>query len=63
MRSYAAFELNRSPNNIARTVLGDWVNPETSPNGGNAPEDTDLTATAFLCAHLYFILSVVPDLG
>lgn len=48
MKNYIEFELGRSPNNIASTGLGDWVTPETSPLGGNPPEDSRVPATAFL---------------
>lgn len=48
MKNYVAFELARSPNNIASTGLGDWVTPETSPAGGNPPEDLSVSATAYL---------------
>lgn len=48
MKEYVGFELGRSTNNIASTVLGDWVNPETSPGGGNPPEDQNVSGTAFL---------------
>ncbi|KAJ6565879.1 bacterial alpha-L-rhamnosidase-domain-containing protein [Mycena vulgaris] len=48
MKAYIEFELGRSPNNIASTGLGDWDTPETSPLGGNPPEDSRVPATAFL---------------
>ncbi|KAJ7124651.1 bacterial alpha-L-rhamnosidase-domain-containing protein [Mycena crocata] len=48
MKAYVEFELGRSPNNIASTGLGDWDTPETSPLGGNPPEDSRVPATAFL---------------
>lgn len=48
MKNYVNFELGRSPNNIADTSLGDWDTPETSPLGGNPPEDPRVSATAFL---------------
>ena len=41
-------ELGRSPGGVANTRLGDWVSPEASPAGGNAPEDTRVSATAYL---------------
>ncbi|KAF7295965.1 hypothetical protein MKEN_01411100 [Mycena kentingensis (nom. inval.)] len=59
MRSYIEFELSRSPNNIANTGLGDWVTPETSPLGGNPPEDARVPATAYL----YYMLSVMHDVA
>ncbi|KAJ7043210.1 bacterial alpha-L-rhamnosidase-domain-containing protein [Mycena alexandri] len=48
MKAYIEFELGRSPNDIANTGLGDWDTPETSPLGGNPPEDSHVPATAFL---------------
>ena len=48
--AYLRFELERCPDGIAQTTLGDWVSPETDPGGGNAPEDTRIAATAFLIA-------------
>lgn len=49
---YVRFEYARSNRGIARTTLGDWVSPETSPAGGNAPEDAGVSATAYLYAML-----------
>ncbi|KAJ7264533.1 bacterial alpha-L-rhamnosidase-domain-containing protein [Mycena haematopus] len=48
MKQYIEFELGRSPNNIDTTGLGDWDTPETSPLGGNPPEDPRVPATAYL---------------
>ena len=48
MKSYVEFELARSANGIASTDLGDWNTPETSPLGGNPPEDSRVPATAYL---------------
>ena len=48
MADYLRFEIGRSPGGIADTTLGDWVSPDTDPGGGNAPEDTRVSATAFL---------------
>ncbi|GLB44347.1 putative bacterial alpha-L-rhamnosidase C-terminal domain [Lyophyllum shimeji] len=59
MKSYVTFELGRSPNNIASTGLGDWVSPETSPSGGNAPEDNRVSATAYL----YKMLTTMSDIA
>lgn len=56
MKNYVEFELARSPNNIADTGLGDWDTPETSPLGGNPPEDPHVSATAYLYVlHVYVI--------
>jgi alpha-L-rhamnosidase len=42
---YLDWELGRLQNGLAVTALGDYLSPGT---GGNPPEDTRLTATAFL---------------
>ncbi|KAF7291151.1 hypothetical protein MIND_01258300 [Mycena indigotica] len=63
MKTYVNFELRRSPNNIANTGLGDWVTPETSPLGGNPPEDSRVPATAYLY-HMFDIMAgVATTLG
>uniref|UniRef100_A0A8H8CDW4 alpha-L-rhamnosidase n=1 Tax=Psilocybe cubensis TaxID=181762 RepID=A0A8H8CDW4_PSICU len=59
MKNYVNFELGRSPNNIAQTSLGDWDTPETSPLGGNPPEDSRVSATAFL----YQMLTVMGEIA
>ncbi|KAJ7894847.1 bacterial alpha-L-rhamnosidase-domain-containing protein [Mycena olivaceomarginata] len=59
MKQYIEFELGRSPNNIASTGLGDWDTPETSPLGGNPPEDSRVPATAFLCTTCWTRMSSV----
>src|SRR5690625_474158 len=48
LKTYVDLEYDRSPNGIADTRLADWVSPEASPAGGNAPEDTRVSATAYL---------------
>lgn len=48
MAHYVDFEYARSPNGIADTALGDWVSPNTPADGGNAPEDKRIAATAYL---------------
>ncbi|WP_022884264.1 alpha-L-rhamnosidase [Glaciibacter superstes] len=48
MADYVRFETSRSPGGIADTILADWVSPDTDPGGGNAPEDTRVSATAYL---------------
>ncbi|KAF7354273.1 hypothetical protein MVEN_01115400 [Mycena venus] len=63
MKSYIEFELGRSPNNIADTSLGDWDTPETSPLGGNPPEDAHVPATAFLYHMLDTMSTVATVLG
>ncbi|KAF8150872.1 bacterial alpha-L-rhamnosidase-domain-containing protein [Crassisporium funariophilum] len=59
MKNYIEFELGRSPNNIANTGLGDWDTPETSPLGGNPPEDPRVSATAYL----YQMLKVMSQVA
>ncbi|KAJ7260128.1 bacterial alpha-L-rhamnosidase-domain-containing protein [Mycena rebaudengoi] len=63
MKAYVQFELARSPNNIASTGLGDWVTPETSPLGGNPPEDSRVPATAFLYTMFDTMTTVATVLG
>ncbi|KAJ7058352.1 bacterial alpha-L-rhamnosidase-domain-containing protein [Mycena amicta] len=63
MKSYIEFELGRSPNNIASTGLGDWDTPETSPLGGNPPEDSRVPATAYLYHMLDVMSGVATTLG
>lgn len=48
MARYVDVEYARSPNGIANTALGDWVSPNTPADGGNAPEDKRVAATAYL---------------
>jgi alpha-L-rhamnosidase len=48
MARYVDLEYNRSPGGIADTELGDWVSPNTPADGGNAPEDKRVAATAYL---------------
>ncbi|KAJ7192648.1 bacterial alpha-L-rhamnosidase-domain-containing protein [Mycena pura] len=55
MRQYIEFELGRSS-----TQLGDWDTPETSPLGGNPPEDSP--ATAFLY-HMMDTMSNVSNVA
>ncbi|KAJ7771722.1 bacterial alpha-L-rhamnosidase-domain-containing protein [Mycena metata] len=63
MKAYIEFELGRSPNDIANTQLGDWDTPETSPLGGNPPEDSRVPATAFLYHMLDTMTTVATVLG
>ncbi|GGA24014.1 hypothetical protein GCM10010981_10510 [Dyella nitratireducens] len=48
MAHYVDQEYARSPGGIADTALGDWVSPGTPADGGNAPEDKHIAATAYL---------------
>lgn len=53
MKGYLDLEYGRSTNGlVANPRLGDWVSPEASPAGSNAPEDTRVSATAYLYAML-----------
>lgn len=46
MKAYVDLELDRSDGGIVPDArLGDWVSPEASPAGGNAPEDLRVSAT------------------
>ncbi|KAJ7105875.1 bacterial alpha-L-rhamnosidase-domain-containing protein [Mycena epipterygia] len=65
MKAYIEFELGRSPNDIADTSLGDWDTPETSPLGGNPPEDPHVPATAFLhvSPRLYHMLDTMATVA
>ncbi|WP_281850853.1 alpha-L-rhamnosidase [Dyella sp. GSA-30] len=48
MARYVDLEFARSSGGIADTELGDWVSPSTPADGGNAPEDKRIAATAYL---------------
>lgn len=63
MKQYADVEFNRSPGGIADARLGDWVSPEASPAGGNAPEDVKVSATAFLYSTLTTMQKTADLLG
>ena len=53
MKRYVDLEFDRSSGGIVTNArLGDWVSPEASPAGGNAPEDIRVSATAYLHAML-----------
>lgn len=63
MKAYVDLEFARSPGGIADSRLGDWVSPEASPAGGNAPEDTRVSATAFLYEMLRTMRRIATLLG
>ncbi|KAJ6629616.1 bacterial alpha-L-rhamnosidase [Mycena sp. CBHHK59/15] len=63
MKNYIDFELGRSPNNIASTWLGDWNTPESSPQGSNPPEDSNIPATAYLYHMLDTMANIANVLG
>lgn len=49
LRKYVDLEFDRSADGlVTQNRLGDWVSPEASPAGGNAPEDTRVSGTAYL---------------
>lgn len=49
MKAYVDLEYDRSAGGIVSNPrLGDWVSPEASPAGGNAPEDLRVSGTAYL---------------
>ncbi|KAA1420726.1 Bacterial alpha-L-rhamnosidase [Mumia zhuanghuii] len=53
MKTYVDLEFNRSDKGLVTNPrLGDWVSPEASPAGGNAPEDVRVSGTAYLYAML-----------
>ncbi|QMW64879.1 family 78 glycoside hydrolase catalytic domain [Mumia sp. ZJ1417] len=53
MKKYVDLEFGRSADGLVTNPrLGDWVSPEASPAGGNAPEDTRVSGTAYLYAML-----------
>jgi alpha-L-rhamnosidase len=59
MARYVDLEDRRSPGGIAETDLGDWVSPQTAPDGENAPEDKRIAATAYL----YRMATTLADVG
>lgn len=63
MKQYTDAEFARSPGGIADARLGDWVSPEASPAGGNAPEDVHVSATAFLYTMLNTMEKTAKLLG
>ena len=49
MKKYVDLEFDTAGDGIVDNArLGDWVSPEASPAGGNAPEDLRVSATAYL---------------
>jgi alpha-L-rhamnosidase len=49
MKTYVDLEYGRTAGGIVPDPrLGDWVSPEASPGGGNAPEDLRVSGTAYL---------------
>ena len=64
MKRYVDLEFDRSQGGIVPDArLGDWVSPEASPAGGNAPEDLRVSATAFLYSMTVFMRRSAGFLG
>jgi hypothetical protein len=64
MKGYIDLEFGRSNNGLVTNPrLGDWVSPEASPAGGNAPEDTKVSATAYLYTMLVAMSETAAYLG
>ena len=64
MKRYVDLEFDRSSNGIVSNPrLGDWVSPEASPAGGNAPEDVRVSGTAYLYAMLTTMQRSAQHLG
>lgn len=64
MKGYVDLEFGRTVNGIvADPRLGDWVSPEASPAGGNAPEDTRVSGTAYLYTMLTAMEQTATFLG
>lgn len=64
MKRYVDLEFDRSQGGIVPDArLGDWVSPEASPAGGNAPEDLRVSATAFLYSMTLFMRRSAGFLG
>lgn len=64
MKTYVDLEFDRSQGGIVPDArLGDWVSPEASPAGGNAPEDLRVSATAFLYAMTTYLRRSAGFLG
>jgi alpha-L-rhamnosidase len=63
MARYVELEYARSPGSIANTELGDWVSPGTPADGGNAPEDKRIAATAYLYRMAKVVAQIEQVLG
>ncbi len=63
LKKYVDLEFSRSPGGIANTRLADWVAPEASPAGGNAPEDSRVSGTAYLYNMLQSMEKTATYLG
>lgn len=64
MKTYTDLEFSRSPGGVVpENRLGDWVSPEASPGGGNAPEDSRVSGTAYLYTMLTSMQKTATQLG
>ena len=64
VKGYVDLEFGRSDHGLVReSRLGDWVSPEASPAGSNAPEDTRVSATAYLYTKLTSMERTAEHLG
>ncbi|WP_370614355.1 family 78 glycoside hydrolase catalytic domain [Mumia qirimensis] len=64
MKKYIDLEFGRSDKGLVTNPrLGDWVSPEASPAGGNAPEDVRVSGTAYLYAMLTSMQQSAEFLG
>src|SRR6478736_4083410 len=64
MQAYVDLEFGRSANGLVTNPrLGDWVSPEASPAGGNAPEDVRVSNTAYLYEMLVSMQRTAQHLG
>jgi len=64
MAAYVDLEFGRSPGGVVPdNRLGDWVSPEASPAGGNAPEDSRVSGTAYLYTMLTSMAKTATLLG
>jgi alpha-L-rhamnosidase len=64
MKAYVDLEYGRTEAGIVPDPrLGDWVSPEASPAGGNAPEDLRVSGTAYLYLMLTSMRRSAEHLG
>ncbi len=64
MKGYIDLEFDRSDDGLVTNPrLGDWVSPEASPAGSNAPEDTRVSGTAYLYTMLTSMERTATYLG
>ena len=64
MKAYVDLEYGRSPGGIVpENTLGDWVSPEAGAGGGNAPEDSRVSGTAYLYTMLESMAKTATLLG